>query len=132
MNLPEGGPKPAAGNLLRQIPSVDELLNRQSLRELEARVGHRLVVEATRKVLQALRERISLGSMDKVSVEWLEEEILEEAESVTELSLEPVINATGVILHTNLGRAPLAQEALAHLVQAAAGLFQLGVRSGAR
>ncbi len=125
MDLPESGPKPAAGNLLRQIPSVDELLNRQSLRELEARVGHRLVVEAARKVLQALRERISLGSMDKVSVEWLEEKILEEAESVTELSLEPVINATGVILHTNLGRAPLAQEALAHLFQAAQGYSNL-------
>jgi L-seryl-tRNA(Ser) seleniumtransferase len=82
-------------------------------------VGHRLVVEVTRKVLQSLRERISSGSLATVSAEWLEEKILEEAEAETGLSLQPVINATGVILHTNLGRAPLAQEALAHLVQAA-------------
>jgi L-seryl-tRNA(Ser) seleniumtransferase len=125
MDLPESGLEPAAGSLLRQIPAVDELLNRQRLRELEGRVGHRLVVEATRKVLQSLRARISRGSLDTVSVEWLEERILEETEAVTELSLQPVINATGVILHTNLGRAPLAPEALAHLVRAAAGYSNL-------
>jgi L-seryl-tRNA(Ser) seleniumtransferase len=111
--------------LLRQIPAVDELLNLQSLRELEGRVGHRLVVEVTRKVLQSLRERISRGSLASVSMEWLEGEILREAEATTELSLQSVINATGVILHTNLGRAPLAPEALAHLVQAAAGYSNL-------
>jgi L-seryl-tRNA(Ser) seleniumtransferase len=58
-------------------------------------------------------------------MEWLEGEILREAEATTELSLQSVINATGVILHTNLGRAPLAPEALAHLVQAAAGYSNL-------
>ena len=88
-------------------------------------MGHRLVVEATRKVLQSLRERISRGSLANVSAEWLEEEILKEAEAATGFSLQPVINATGVILHTNLGRAPLAPEALAHLVQAAAGYSNL-------
>jgi L-seryl-tRNA(Ser) seleniumtransferase len=125
MDSPQSAPEPAAGNLLRQIPAVDELLNRQRLRELEGRVGHRLVVEATRKVLQSLRERISRGSLAKVSPDWLEEEIFKEAEALTGFSLQPVINATGVILHTNLGRAPLAREALAHLVQAAAGYSNL-------
>jgi len=125
MDSSQKGPEPAAGSLLRQIPAVDELLNRQSLRELEGRVGRRLVVEITRQVLQSLREEISTGSVMRVSAEWLEEEILKEAETVTEPSLQPVINATGVILHTNLGRAPLAPEALAHLVQAAAGYSNL-------
>jgi len=121
----KSGHEPAAGNLLRQIPAVDELLNSQNLRELEGRVGHRLVVEVTRKVLQGLREKISSGSLADVSAEGLEEEILKEAEALTAFSLQPVINATGVILHTNLGRAPLAPEALAHLVQAAAGYSNL-------
>lgn len=125
MDSPPSGPEPAAGTLLRQIPAVDELLNRQGLRELEGRVGHRQVVEVTRKVLQSLRERISRGSLANLTAEWLEEEILKEAAAVTGLSLQPVINATGVILHTNLGRAPLAEEALAHLVQAAAGYSNL-------
>ena len=125
MDTPSSGSESAAGSLLRQIPAVDELLNRQSLRELEGRVGHRLVVEATRKVLQSLRERISGGSLANVSPEMLEKEILEEAEAATGFSLQPIINATGVILHTNLGRAPLAPEALAHLAQAAAGYSNL-------
>ena len=125
MDSPQSAPEPADGSLLRQIPAVDELLNCQSMRELEGRVGHRLVVEAARKVLQNLRERISCGRVAKVSREGLEEEILQETEAMAEFSLQPVINATGVILHTNLGRAPLAQEALAHLVQAAAGYSNL-------
>ena len=115
--LDEGG---AVGeSLLRQIPSVDELLGREALRALEARLGRRLVVDATRKVLQSLRARISDGTLAKVSVEMLEKEIVAATEKTAELSLRPVINATGVILHTNLGRAPLAPEAVEHLVQAA-------------
>ena len=115
--LDEGG---AAGeSLLRQIPSVDELLGREALRALEARLGRRLVVDSTRKVLQSLRARISDGTLAKVSVEMLEKEIVAATEKTAELSLRPVINATGVILHTNLGRAPLAAEAVEHLVRAA-------------
>jgi L-seryl-tRNA(Ser) seleniumtransferase len=119
------GPEPEAGNLLRQIPAVDELLGREPLRELEARVGHWLVVEATRKVLQSLRARLAAGQRAEFSIEGLENAILAETESVTGLSLQPVINATGVILHTNLGRAPLAPEAIAHMAQVAAGYSNL-------
>jgi L-seryl-tRNA(Ser) seleniumtransferase len=111
--------------MLRQIPAVDELLNRPRMRELEGRVGHRLLVEVTRRVLRSLRDQISGGSPADISVAWLEEKILEEAEAETGFSLQPVINATGVILHTNLGRAPLASQALAHLAQAAAGYSNL-------
>jgi L-seryl-tRNA(Ser) seleniumtransferase len=108
-----------ANSLLRQIPAVDELLGREALRALENRVGRRLVVDATRKVLQGLRARISSGSLDSVSTEMLEEEIVAETQSAAEFSLRRVINATGVILHTNLGRAPLAQEAARHLAETA-------------
>jgi len=52
-------------SLLRQIPAVDELLNRPGLRALAERCGHRLLVEATRKVLQNLRERIASGNPAK-------------------------------------------------------------------
>jgi L-seryl-tRNA(Ser) seleniumtransferase len=125
MDSPRSVPEPVAAALLRQIPPVDELLNRPGIRELEGRIGHSLVLEAARKVLQSLRETISRGSITKVSGEWLEEEILRETHAMTEFSLEPVINATGVILHTNMGRAPLAAEALAHLVRAAEGYSNL-------
>lgn len=106
-------------SLLRQIPAVDELLGRVALRALETRVGRRLLVDATRKVLQSLRGRISTGRLASVSVEMLEQEIIAATESSAELSLRSVINASGVILHTNLGRAPLAPQAVEHLAQTA-------------
>jgi len=110
---------PADLSLLRQIPAVDELLGRPALRELEARVGRRLLVECTRKVLQGVRGRIASGELSSVSVERLEQDILEMGQTEAMLSLRPVINATGVILHTNLGRAPLAIEAVRHMAEIA-------------
>ena len=119
MGPPENGSDQTQVALLRQIPPVDELLGREALRALEKRVGRRLLVDATRKVLQSLRSRIAAGQLVSVSEELLEKEILALAESAGEFSLRPVINATGVILHTNLGRAPLAREAIEHLARIA-------------
>ena len=107
----------AAAMLLRQIPAVNELLNRSALRELEVHVGRPVVVESTRRALQRLRDRILEGSLSSVSLAALEQEIVIEAEASARYSLRPVINASGVVLHTNLGRAPLAGEALAHLAE---------------
>src|SRR3979490_1009786 len=98
--------------LLRQIPSVDELLVQPRLAALSKRVDRNLVVEVARAVLGDLRAR-SAGdsnwtavSLDAASVEEL---ISVQVERILSRSLQPVINATGVILHTNLGRAPLAE-----------------------
>jgi len=98
----------AEAALLRQIPAVDELLGRAALRELAARRGRPPVVDATRRVLESLRGRISSGGLSSVSVDVLENEIVAATETSVEPSLQAVVNATGVILHTNLGRAPLA------------------------
>ncbi len=76
--------------------------------------------ELTRRVIQALRGRLSSGALGSVSVEMLEKEIIAATRSAAEFSLRPVINASGVILHTNLGRAPLAPKAVEHLVETAA------------
>ena len=62
----------AEAALLRQIPAVDELLARAALRELAARLGRRPVVDATRRVLQSLRGRISSGDLSSLSVDMLE------------------------------------------------------------
>lgn len=117
MSDPESRLERAEVSLLRQIPAVDELLGREALRALEGRVGHRLVVDATRQVLQSLRGRISSGELSAVSVEMLEQEIIAATQATVGRSLRPVINASGVILHTNLGRAPLARQAVEHLVE---------------
>ena len=95
---------------MRQIPSVDELLVQPRLAALSKRVDRNLVVEVTRTVLADLRARIAedsngtVVSLDGASVEEL---ISVQVEKILSRSLQPVINATGVILHTNLGRAPL-------------------------
>jgi len=96
--------------LLRQIPSVDELLAQPRLAALSRRVDRNLVVEVARAVLGDLRARIAGDSnwaavgVDAASVEEL---ISVQVERILSRSLQPVINASGVILHTNLGRAPL-------------------------
>ncbi|MGH9376893.1 MAG: L-seryl-tRNA(Sec) selenium transferase [Terriglobia bacterium] len=104
---------------LRTIPAVEALLNRELLRELAARFGRQVVLEAARSALDRLRQQIRVDPKAGFSMESLESEIAASAETAAKPSLIPVINATGVILHTNLGRAPLARAALDHLVETA-------------
>jgi len=73
------------------------------------------VVECTRRVLQRLRDQIVGEGVASISLEALEQEVVNEAEAAARFSLEPIVNASGVVLHTNLGRAPLAREAIEHL-----------------
>jgi len=113
----EGDAGPAQMALLRQLPAVNELLSRSALIKLQERVGRRLVVESARRALQRLRDQIVEGNLAQVSLAALEQEIVIEAEAAARLSLRPVINASGVVLHTNLGRAPLAREAVEHLAE---------------
>src|SRR5438045_2330118 len=102
--------------LLRQIPSVDELMAQPRLAEFAKRVDRNLVVEVARTVLDDLRARITgqvataiLAEISPVACDSaaLEARITALVERILARSLLPVINATGVILHTNLGRAPL-------------------------
>ncbi len=105
--------------LLRQIPSVDELLLQPRLAALAKRVDRNLVVEVARAVLGDLRSRIAgemvlgaLADFAALAASSLEERISAMVERILAHSLQPVINATGVILHTNLGRAPLTEAAV--------------------
>ncbi len=113
---------PERSELLRQIPSVDELLSQPKLRALVERMDRGMVVEVARAVLANLRARIA-GEMDLSAVALeparVEEWIAEAVERLLARSLVPVINATGVILHTNLGRAPLAAEVAEQIRQTA-------------
>jgi L-seryl-tRNA(Ser) seleniumtransferase len=96
--------------LLRRIPSVDELLAQPRVKALAGRVDRGLLVEVTRAALADLRARIAGDpNITVLALEAgsLEDHIAMEVERILARSLQPVINATGVILHTNLGRAPL-------------------------
>ena len=129
--------EPETSALLRRLPSVDDLLRRPAMEELAARTGREVVVAAIRSVLERLRTEISQGGA--MSDSWLEGEALEaairdEAARDTTFSLRTLINATGVVLHTNLGRAPIGAAALTHLANGARGYSNLeyDLRAGQR
>jgi L-seryl-tRNA(Ser) seleniumtransferase len=124
-------------DLLRQIPSVDELLAQPRLASLAQRVDRELLVEITRTVLADLRGRITGEGATAVMAldsSALEESIASMVERMLASSLEPVINATGVILHTNLGRAPLSSAAVEEIRRSATSYNNLeyDVEAGAR
>jgi L-seryl-tRNA(Ser) seleniumtransferase len=106
---------------LREIPSVDELLIRPHLHALTEKVGRGVVTQATRNVFAEVRTRMiseptNANLLDPVA---LEARVASQVEAMLAPSLRRVINATGVILHTNLGRAPLATEAAAQITETA-------------
>ena len=98
---------------LRGLPSVEQLLQTQLAAELIARFGRPATLQAIRKSLDDIRKRLSKSGESTIPDR---ENILDQAAALlrtwTAPSLIPVINATGVILHTNLGRAPLSSAAL--------------------
>jgi L-seryl-tRNA(Ser) seleniumtransferase len=106
---------------MRGIPSVDELLGRPRLLALAEKAGRRLVIQSARTVLANLRERLKKGAGGDSATDsaQLEMDVVAEVEAQVAPSLVRVINATGVILHTNLGRAPLSAEAAAHISEIA-------------
>ena len=109
----------AKSDLLRELPSVDELIRTPSVEALAARHGIVPVTAAARAMLTRLREEVASGLLDQpalsLALGGLSNAIEEHLRQALGHSLRPLINATGVILHTNLGRAPLAESALAHI-----------------
>jgi L-seryl-tRNA(Ser) seleniumtransferase len=117
-------PAPSADQtaLLRGLPSVDELLVRSRITTLCNTVERGYAVATVREVLAQARREIIAGQLrepSSIEPSVLEQRILSAVESELAPSLAPVINATGVILHTNLGRAPLTPAAIEELRQAA-------------
>ncbi|MFZ0823208.1 MAG: L-seryl-tRNA(Sec) selenium transferase [Terriglobales bacterium] len=112
--------------LFQKLPSTDEVLRRPEMQALTQREGHAAVAESIRAVLARLRQEIAWGEFDEkaltLAVGGLSAAVERELRQSLSYSLLPLINATGVILHTNLGRAPLAAAALER-VQATAGAY---------
>jgi len=109
--------------LYRNLPSVNDLILTPEFHQLVASHGRQYVVEAVRATLDNLRNEIAMGWHSSETLEQrlvsLAEQVKEALQSGPRYSLRPVINATGVILHTNLGRAPLSDAALAHVAEVA-------------
>ncbi len=109
---------------LRKLPGVDALLQGPRMEELIGSYGRQLVVDATRKELEAIRQRIQSGTLCP-SESLLVEAIGHRLTKLATPTLTPVINATGVVLHTNLGRAPLGSAVLSAMVAAGEGYSNL-------
>ncbi len=104
--------------LFRKLPSVDELLHCADVAGLIERDGRAAVTDAARTLLEKIRGEIGAGRLDEHGLELAlsraGEGVERELRKALSYSLRPVINATGVVLHTNLGRAPLSEAALEH------------------
>ena len=128
----------AKSDLFRELPSVDEVLRMPGVEALPASHGIAPVTAAARAVLARLRDEVASGLLDQPALQLalagIPSAIEGQLRQALGHSLRPVINATGVILHTNLGRAPLAESALAH-IRETAGRFsnlEFDVEAGTR
>jgi L-seryl-tRNA(Ser) seleniumtransferase len=109
----------------RAIPSIEHLRQQDAFRDLEMTYGRTAVVEALRAETDVLRERLLQGAVPDDIPGILERAARARLEAVHAPSLVPVINATGVVVHTNLGRAPLASTATERVAALAAGYCNL-------
>ena len=119
--------------LFQKLPSTDELLRQPDMQALIEREGHSAVAESIRAVLAHLRQQIGQelagGQLDEKSLDLalggLSAAVERQLRQSLSYSLQSLVNATGVILHTNLGRAPLAASALDHIRASASAYSNL-------
>ena len=121
---------------LRHVPSVDQLLRTDAARELRERVGTRRATNIARSAIAEVRALVRDGAAEATSNGLLDEAIRRmeaTAERESQSGIKAVINATGVLLHTNLGRAPLSPAARAAIDEAARYCsLEYDLESGAR
>ncbi len=120
--------------LFQKLPSTDELLRQSDIQALVEREGHPAVAESIRVVLARLRKEIADGQISgntpdekslDLALSGLSDAVEGQLRQSLSYSLRPLVNATGVILHTNLGRAPLAAAALDHISDTAGAYSNL-------
>lgn len=110
----------------RALPAVDRLLATDRAAAWRERWGREAVKGALRQVLEETRRRIGADALDEAPPPGrLLDAAGERLRRAARPSLRPVLNATGVVLHTNLGRAPLAEEALEAVRRVAGGYSNL-------
>jgi L-seryl-tRNA(Ser) seleniumtransferase len=123
-------------NPFRNLPSVNDVLACPALRDLEGRHAHEQLVAAVRAELDETRRRLKQGgTLDGTAApESLAARAVARLAQTFRPKLVPVINATGIVLHTNLGRAPVAEEAARAAYEAARGYLnlELDLESGKR
>jgi len=116
-------PDAARSNILRELPSVDELIRTPAGSGLIKQGGQRYVTKLARRVIESLREELQANDGRSATGPGLlaeaEKRLAVEVESEQRTGVSRVINATGVVIHTNLGRAPLSEAAKRSVFEAA-------------
>jgi L-seryl-tRNA(Ser) seleniumtransferase len=110
---------------LSGIPSVDELIKSPDAAQWLSHFPRKVVIQAIRTVLEAVRVKILAGQTADLSSSALDAALRTEMNRITTYSLLPLINATGIVLHTNLGRAVLSEKALTNMVMIGRGYSNL-------
>src|SRR3972149_1278503 len=113
-----------ATNRFRDLPSVDRVLADARVRALSAEYSGDAVVALVREELASAREAVGRGA-NAPAPDAVGDAAEGRALSAPAPTLRPVINATGVIIHTNLGRAPLSDDAIAAMTAVSAGYSNL-------
>ncbi len=96
----------------RRLPSVDKVISDDRIKQLNDKYPHNLIVDIVRQRLEQERMLILKGNACS-SLNEIVGDVLSQVEALAQPNLRPIINASGVILHTNLGRAPLSSESIA-------------------
>jgi L-seryl-tRNA(Ser) seleniumtransferase len=124
--------------LLRKLPSVDTLLKDPDLENYIGEVGRKVVADSIRRVVDEAREHILAKKAPEIDEEKIHKQIIDDTKHRLEAMMRPyyrkVINATGIILHTGLGRAVLAPQALRQIQDELSGysLLQADTETGKR
>ena len=120
-------------NLFRQIPAVDKLLEEPAVKQAAADLSHPETTAVIRQELERIRAEIAREHVE-LSAEEITSRVVRRLEESSWNRLQPVINATGVLIHTNVGRAPLPAAALERLQALGRGYFnlELDLASGTR
>jgi L-seryl-tRNA(Ser) seleniumtransferase len=124
---------------LKNIPSIDQLLDRALKQPSLATLDRDLLKDQIRRTVDALKSLILqnryTGEFDRTALsDWILDKTLDETDDLMAPSLKPVINCTGIVLHTNLGRAPLSQAARQNIEKIMQGYVNLEIdlKSGKR
>lgn len=114
-------------NPFRDLPSVARLLELPSLIRARERHPHHLIAAAARSLVEKLRSQLAAGETPNLDPDTIAEQIAAKLDVAVLPVIHPVINATGIVLHTNLGRSPLHEDAARAAYEAARGYLNLEI-----
>ncbi|WP_027625014.1 L-seryl-tRNA(Sec) selenium transferase [Clostridium lundense] len=111
--------------LLRSLPKVDEILKEEIMEEAIKKNSRGLILDCIRETVDWYRNNIVNGKINDISKETILKSIISNLNKKNDLHLKKVINATGIVIHTNLGRSVLCKESIKNVVKIAEGYSNL-------